>query len=316
MKKSLNKAVLLALCVFILSLLCLLTFRQTQSSSQYKLLSSNIKKSELEDVFSALKEKKIHYRFEGPRAVLLIKKSQFILSQQVLNHLRNKKKKAQNTKSIFSKPYFGLISSHVQKLKYQKELQEDLAQAINRFHFIKSSQVILTKPQKKYWYKNKKNHSPSATIILDVHEGVLLTAKQVQSIVFLVASSMKTLNPNRVMVLNSQGDVLSSENLKFTKSVNKLKKEFQKKKLTLPLLKPKISSLSQPIAPKKKLILSPLWFSSLAILLSVLGFVLGWFLCNLRASQVKSVDMALPRTVEELEEWHSETFQVSQDREN
>ena len=283
-------------------------------SPRQTLLAEDMKRAELLEVFSQLNKKGISYRFEGQGGKLYVEALKKKQALKILEDVGESKRAPQKTKNLFSKPYFGLLTAHLQKIKYHKALQEELSDSINHLMSVKSSKVILPTPRKRHWYeKEDKKNKSTASVILDLHEGEVLSAEQIQGIVFLVSGALQDLKPEQVMVLNSQGDVLSSFQPRFSKSVQKLNEELKRKhKDKKPIISSHVAaSMSQASELSDKgIILSPWLLVSLLLSFVLLGFGLSLVLHFRRKSELQKVEMVLPRTVEELEEWHSETFQV------
>jgi flagellar M-ring protein FliF len=107
---------------------------------------------------------------------------------------------------MFEKQDFG-VTSYAQKINYQRAIQGELMRAINTLTAIKQSKVLLALPSKKTFLEE--GGQPSASVVLELNPGKILTPEQVQGITHLVASSVEGLDPSKVTVVDEKGKVLS-----------------------------------------------------------------------------------------------------------
>ena len=102
---------------------------------------------------------------------------------------------------------FG-VSQRVERerLKYGKE--QRIAKAVEQLQSISRAKVLLAIPPENIFARKEKN--PSATIVLTLQRGRLLSAEEVDAVVDIVASSVQGLSPNRVTVTDQNGRLLNS----------------------------------------------------------------------------------------------------------
>lgn len=102
---------------------------------------------------------------------------------------------------------FG-VSQRVERerLKYGKE--QRVAKAIEQLQSISRAKVLLAIPPENIFARREKN--PSATVVLTLQRGRLLSAEEVDAVVDIVASSVQGLSPNRVTVTDQNGRLLNS----------------------------------------------------------------------------------------------------------
>ena len=273
-------------------------------------LASQLSSEKLVQLISALEKQKISFRVDLEKRIVFIPIYQELKARKVFSKLKNKSSEGQGLE-IFDKPYFGLVSSYVQKVKYQKALQVELTRTLNRLDFVKSSKVILLLPRKKgFWRKDQED--PSASVILDF-SSPRVTPKQIQTVVFLISSTVENLKPNNVMVLNSDGDILSSTNKDYKDSLSHLNSQWKEKNTQALLIEKNKQEkraevqVAHLMPPQDQALSYSHWLFLLTLIL-LLGGV--FFIRHRRSSSVESIVHVLPRTVEELEEWHSEVFEL------
>lgn len=102
---------------------------------------------------------------------------------------------------------FG-VSQRVERerLKYGRE--QRVAKTIEQLQSISRAKVLLAIPPENIFARREKN--PSATIVLTLQRGRLLSAEEVDAVVDIVASAVQGMSPNRVTVTDQNGRLLNS----------------------------------------------------------------------------------------------------------
>jgi len=93
-----------------------------------------------------------------------------------------------------------------ERLKYGRELQ--LAKTVEQLQSIARAKVLLAIPKENIFARREKN--PSATVVLTLQRGRLLSAEEVDAVVDIIASAVQGLSPNRVTVTDQNGLLLNS----------------------------------------------------------------------------------------------------------
>lgn len=93
-----------------------------------------------------------------------------------------------------------------ERLKYGRE--QRLAKTIEQLQSIARAKVLLAIPRENIFARREKN--PSATVVLTMQRGRLLSAEEVDAVVDIVASAVQALSPNRVTVTDQNGRLLNS----------------------------------------------------------------------------------------------------------
>ena len=93
-----------------------------------------------------------------------------------------------------------------ERLKHSREQQ--LARTIEELKSISRARVLLAIPRENVFAKRAKN--PSATVVLTLRRGRLLSEEEVDAVVDIVASAVQNLDPNRVTVTDQNGRLLNS----------------------------------------------------------------------------------------------------------
>jgi flagellar M-ring protein FliF len=108
---------------------------------------------------------------------------------------------------IFDQQKFG-TSSFVEQVNYRRALQGELARSIAALDAVDSARVHLAMGRRSVF--RDADEPPSASVGLKLTRGRELGRAQVQGIVHLVSSSVDGLSPDRVVVIDERGTVLSS----------------------------------------------------------------------------------------------------------
>jgi flagellar M-ring protein FliF len=99
-------------------------------------------------------------------------------------------------------------SQFKQQIDYQRALEGELEKTIDSMSGVEGSAVHLAIPQQDVF--NDSSSKPTAAVLITTSAADVLTSAQVQSIVYLVSSSVPGMNSDSVTVTDSQGNVLKA----------------------------------------------------------------------------------------------------------
>lgn len=108
---------------------------------------------------------------------------------------------------IFDEGAFGM-TEFVQKLNFRRALEGELARTISQFREIQSCRVHIAKPERKLFTRDEKEGA-TASVVLKVAYGRRLGKEQVRGIAHLVAAGVDGLEPEKVTIVDVNGNVLS-----------------------------------------------------------------------------------------------------------
>ncbi len=108
---------------------------------------------------------------------------------------------------VFDKQSLG-TTSFVQKINEKRAKEGELMRTIGSIKGVKRSRVHLAIPQKTAFVEDQKKSS--ASVVLDLEPGTVLTEKQVYGIGNLVARAVEGMEISDVVIVDSFGKVLSS----------------------------------------------------------------------------------------------------------
>lgn len=107
---------------------------------------------------------------------------------------------------VFDKQSFG-TTSFVQKVNKQRALEGEMVKTIMYIQGVKRARVHISIPESSPFVAEKK--APSASVILELNNGVSLTPTEIKGIGSLVASSVEEMRPENVVILDDRGKKLS-----------------------------------------------------------------------------------------------------------
>lgn len=105
---------------------------------------------------------------------------------------------------------FG-TSQFVETARYHHAMETELARTISTMRNVKSARVHLAIPKNSVFVR--KREKPSASVTLSLYGGRTIEQGQVNAIVHMVASSISSLAPENVTVVDQSGRLLSSGDL-------------------------------------------------------------------------------------------------------
>ncbi len=106
---------------------------------------------------------------------------------------------------IFDQSGFGM-TDFAQKVNYARALEGELTRTIRRLEGVQGARVHLVLPERRLFEQD--SQPASASVVLQLGAGRRLSGKQIQGVVYLVASSVEGLGPDRITVVDTQGNVL------------------------------------------------------------------------------------------------------------
>lgn len=101
---------------------------------------------------------------------------------------------------------FG-TSQFMEKARFDRATEEDLARTIATFSNVQSARVHLALPKQSVFVRNRQK--ASASVVLKLYPGRQFDQSNVGAITHLVAASVPQLDPNQVTVVDQQGRLLS-----------------------------------------------------------------------------------------------------------
>lgn len=176
------------------------------SRPQMQLLYGRLAETDQAGVISALESKGVNYEVKAGGSAI------YVPSNRV--HSLRMELAGQGIPSgdsvgyeIFDSKTFG-VSDFVQRANYVRAVQGELGRTISQLNGVRAARVMVVMPENRLLVGP--NTKPTASVFVDTG-GRRLATESVNSIRFLVANSVESLQANDVAVIDNLGNTLSSE---------------------------------------------------------------------------------------------------------
>ncbi|HMM77652.1 MAG TPA: flagellar basal-body MS-ring/collar protein FliF [Gammaproteobacteria bacterium] len=172
----------------------------------YEMLYSDLSDRDMTQIADALKSTQIRYRIEPDSGALLVQADKADDAKLQLAAAGLPKGGARGAELIEEPPAFG-TSQFMEKARYQRAIEEELARSVARIDNVRAARVHLALPAETVFARARKE--PSASVMVDLYAGRVLDAAQVAAITHLVSASVPNLPSSRVTVVDSRGNLLT-----------------------------------------------------------------------------------------------------------
>jgi len=99
------------------------------------------------------------------------------------------------------------MTDFLQKVNYRRALEGELARTIIGLSEVAAARVHLVIPEDRLFREDQ--HTPTASVVLKLHGAMPLGKRQLQGVAYLVASSVEGMTPDKVTIIDSDGNLLS-----------------------------------------------------------------------------------------------------------
>ena len=170
----------------------------------YQVLYSGLNQRDAAGVVNKLKELKVPYELSGGGGVIKVPQDKLYDARLAMAEA-GLPKGAGIGFEVFNEVKIG-STEFMQKVNYQRALQGELARTIASFDEVEEARVHLVMPRESLFVEDEKK--PTASVVLRMSGGRKLTKRQIQGVVYLVASSVPDLSAENVTVVDSAGNLL------------------------------------------------------------------------------------------------------------
>ncbi len=172
----------------------------------YEMLYSDLSDRDMTQIADALKSTQIRYRIDPDSGALLVQADKADDAKLQLAAAGLPKGGPRGAGLIEEPPAFG-TSQFMEKARYQRAIEEELARSVARIDNVRAARVHLALPPETVFARARKE--PSASVMVDLYAGRVLEAAQVAAITHLVSASVPNLPSSRVTVVDSRGNLLT-----------------------------------------------------------------------------------------------------------
>ncbi len=182
-------------------------FMGAESKPTYQPLFTNLQSSDAGAITQQLASQKVPYQLaDGGSTILVpaadVDQERVALAQQGLPQAGNV--------GFSNLEKSGITTSEfVQQVEYQQALEGQLEQTISSIQGVQSAQVNLVVPQQSEFAVGTQQ-ATTASILVNLAPGTVLSSGQVSAVVHLAASSVPGLSSSNVTVVDNHGDVLTA----------------------------------------------------------------------------------------------------------
>jgi len=176
------------------------------SGRGYQTLFTDIPAEQATVIMQKLRDKNIPFQLQDGGKIITVPPEYVSMAQMMIMQETGFAKVGNLGLELFDKESFG-TTSYAQRINFQRALQGEHMRAINSLDSVKTSKVLLSLPPKKTFLEE--GDRPSASVVVDLKDGKVLSQDQVKGIIHLVSNAVEGLEPERVTVLDARGKMLS-----------------------------------------------------------------------------------------------------------
>lgn len=168
-------------------------------------LMTNLSNEDSANIMRFLRDKRIPFRVDqGGKSILVPPENMYELRLELAT--AGMPQSSVVGYELFDKQSLG-TTSFVQKVNQKRALEGELMRTINSIRGVKRSRVHLAMPTKSTFVEDQKKSS--ASVVLDLDPGTVLNEKQVYGVGNLVARAIEGMEVTDVVIMDSNGKVLS-----------------------------------------------------------------------------------------------------------
>jgi len=174
----------------------------------FKPLINDFGRYDTNEVMEILDQAAIKYHVDPNTGMLMVKSEQFAQARLKLAAQGITETQALGYELLDKEQALG-TSQFMEKTKYRRSLEGELARTITSMNQVKSARVHLAIPKRSVFVRDARK--PTASVFLELYAGRALSREQSSSIVNLVASSIPEMKPEDVTVVDQKGRLLSMQ---------------------------------------------------------------------------------------------------------
>lgn len=161
------------------------------------------------DVLQSLDSKGIKYRYNNQSGLISVAADKVHQTRLQLASEGLPEADTSGFNILYQEQQMG-VSSFMEKARYDRALEQELARTISAMDGVRAARVHLALPKPSAFVR--KRNKPAASVFLNLMAGRTLDDQQLAGVVFLVASSVPGLEADNVSVVDRKGKLLSNQN--------------------------------------------------------------------------------------------------------
>jgi flagellar M-ring protein FliF len=175
-------------------------------SPNYQVLFSGMQPKESSEVVSILQSSGVKYKLDPATGQLLVPASK-VQSLRLKLAAEGLPRSASPGMDILNEDQGFGTSQFVERARYQKALEEELARSIMGIQNVRSARVHLATPKQSVFVRDRK--AATASVVVNLYAGRNLEQGQVAAITHMVASSVPNMESANVNVVDQRGNLLT-----------------------------------------------------------------------------------------------------------
>jgi len=172
----------------------------------YQVLFSGMQPMESSEVVAILQQTDVDYKLDPSTGALLVPASQAQKLRLRLAAEGLPRGSGQGMEMLNQEQGFG-TSQFVERARYQRAMEEELARSISAIYNVQSARVHLATPKQSVFVRERK--LPTASVIVNLYAGRRLDQGQVAAITHMVSSSVPQMASKDVTVVDQKGKLLT-----------------------------------------------------------------------------------------------------------
>jgi len=175
-------------------------------SPNYSLLYSGLTQKDTSEVIDSLTRTGVLYQLDPSSGAVLVPGDQVQKARMRLAAEGLPRGEGMGSDFLSKGTEFG-TSQMMEKARFDRATEEDLARTIATFSNVKAARVHIAMPKQSVFIRNRQK--PTASVVLSLYPGRSFDSENVGAITNLVASSVPQLEASQVTVVDQQGRLLS-----------------------------------------------------------------------------------------------------------
>jgi flagellar M-ring protein FliF len=184
------------------------TVAMWSQTPNYSMLYGGLSAKEMSQVTQALDAAAIEYELEAGNGSVLVAADRIHEARMKLAAIDLAVGGEVGFEILEKDQGFG-SSSFLQKARYNRAIEGELAQSISKLNIVESARVHIAIPKQSVFARL--NSKPTVSVVLNLYAGRMLDEMQVAGIVNMVASSVPELEAEQVTVIDQRGRLLSGK---------------------------------------------------------------------------------------------------------
>jgi flagellar M-ring protein FliF len=172
----------------------------------YQVLFPDMQAKESSEVIAILQQSNIEYKLEPATGILLVPSSEVQGLRLRLAAEGYPRSSGHGMAMLNNEQGFG-TSQFIERARYQRALEEELARSISQLQNVRSARVHLATPKQSVFVRDRK--APTASVVVNMYAGRSLEQGQVAAITHMVASSVPDMSNGDVSIVDQRGRLLT-----------------------------------------------------------------------------------------------------------